>query len=157
AILALCAPIQNGRILIRRLARSDTVALSDAAALHLLGFAAHLTGDSLRARSLLTRAEHSCRAEDLLGRLSQVLCISAATCMEIGDFGRASRQAAEAIEIAEGLGQWNWVAMAKAQLALTNALQDRVEVAERLAGDAERLASISGLRGVTEFARIARG
>jgi DNA-binding CsgD family transcriptional regulator len=157
AIHALCAPIRNGRTLIDRLARSDTVAVSNAATLHLLGLAAHLTGDSLRAGSLLRRAEHACRAEHLVGRLSQVLCISAATCVEIGDFEQAVRQAAEANEIAEGLGQWNWAAMAKAQLAFAHALQDRVEVAERLAGDAERLAAIWGLRGVTELARIARG
>jgi ATP/maltotriose-dependent transcriptional regulator MalT len=157
AILALCAPIQNGRTVIRRLAGSDTVAVSNAATLHLLGLAAHLTGDSLRATSLLKRAEHACRSEHLLGRLSQVLCISAATCIEIGDFERAARQAAEAIDIAEGLGQWNWVAMAKAHLALANALQDDVEAAERMAGDAEHLAGIWGWRGVTELARIARG
>src|SRR5262249_37948144 len=67
AILALCAPIQNGRTVMDRLARVDMAAVVNAEALHQLGLAAHLTGDSLRAAAFLSRAERGCRSEGLFG------------------------------------------------------------------------------------------
>jgi DNA-binding CsgD family transcriptional regulator len=154
-VLAFAAPLANGRAVADVLERSDGG--SDPVTLRNLGFAAHLIGDCPSALALLVEAEAACRTQGLLGLLPQVLCIEAAARIELGDWDRAERLAVEAVELAEGTAQWNWIALSKAHLARAHALRNNVALATQIAGESERLADQRGLPGVRAFAAVARG
>jgi DNA-binding CsgD family transcriptional regulator len=154
-ILALAAPVDNGREVMATLSRSSNTC--DPIALRHAGLAAHLVGDCLRAAATLKKAESECRAQGLIGLLPQVLCVLAAAQVELGQLDRAIVLASEATTIAEATRQWNWAALAIAHKARAHALRNDVETAYRCAGEAERRADQRALRGVRAVASIARG
>jgi DNA-binding CsgD family transcriptional regulator len=138
AVLGLADPVRQGQEVTEILDGVVLETISDPVALWLLGMAAHMIGDPVRAADFLGRAETKLRQQGRLGLLSQVLNMEVLDNLELGDWDRAASCAEEAKRLAHETGQPRFDSGSLSLHAMIVALRGDDERARSMAGEVER-------------------
>lgn len=122
----------------------------------LLGIAAHLVGDPVRADELLVASEAGLRAQGRLGLLPQLLSVRVQVCMALGDVEAAVVAAQAARRVAPDVGQPVWGISATAGAAMIAAMRGDDE-ALAIAAAVEREINEQQIPVLLASVQLARG
>ena len=156
AVLAIAEPVAEGATVTAELDRLPAERLTDPAALHSYGQAAHALGDPPAAIRFLGRAERLLREQGRLGLLAQALTMQVPNRLELGDWDQAAIAGDEARRLSAETGQPNWEVGANALGAILEGLRGDPEQALVMAADVENRAT-PRLRNTLARAQLARG
>jgi DNA-binding CsgD family transcriptional regulator/tetratricopeptide (TPR) repeat protein len=123
----------------------------------LLGVAAHLVGDAVRADELLAAAEAGLRAQGRLGLLPQLLSVRVPVCLALGDVEVAVAAAQAARRVAPDSGQPVWGISATVAAAMIAAMLGDGDEALALAAAAEREINEQQVPVLLASVQLARG
>jgi DNA-binding CsgD family transcriptional regulator/tetratricopeptide (TPR) repeat protein len=157
ATFAVADPVLQGPRVTAILDSVVLEAVSDPAALWLLGMAAHSVGDPVRAADFLSRAETRLRQQGRLGLLSQVLIMQVLDHCELGDWDRALAAVEEGRALARETGQPIWDTGSLSLHCIVLALRGQAAEALAMAAEAERAASGRRLGDLLACVQLARG
>jgi hypothetical protein len=157
AALAVAEPVLECATVMDLLSQFVSEDITDGDALRLFGMAAHAIGDTVRGVDFLDRSETLLREQGRLGLLSQVLSMQVIDRLELGDWDRASRAAAEGERLARETGQPIWRTGALVCDAMDNAFRGHTEQALTYAAEVEMVASRQHLNDLLSCVQLARG
>jgi DNA-binding CsgD family transcriptional regulator len=157
AILALAAPIEKGTVVIERLSRLAPQKVGDPDLLRLLGTAATAVGAYDLSGPFLAAAVAGLRTQGRLALLAQALVSQAFSAIYTGEWEIAAPAAEEAGRLARETAQPFWSSAAQIAQATVAALRGNPDLADQLAGEAEKVMLPLGIRGHLALGQIARG
>jgi DNA-binding CsgD family transcriptional regulator/tetratricopeptide (TPR) repeat protein len=157
AVLGVADPLRQGTRVIERLHAVVLEGIADAAALWLLGMAAHAVGEPEHAADSLARAESKLRDDGRLGLLSQVLTLQVLDNVELGDWGKAESALLEGRQLALETGQPIWDIGTQTLTAIMAALHGDNALAQSVATAAELAANGRRLNDLLSCVQLARG
>jgi DNA-binding CsgD family transcriptional regulator len=154
AVLAMAAPLQEGRAVLDRL---DVSARVDPAQLRLLGLAASAVGDAEASLRVTEAAVAGLRAQGRLGLLSHALVTEAWAAVLLGSSSVALPAAEEAGRLARETDQRRWAEVARLAEAAIAGRRGDAEAAEALAAAAERVILPMAAGPMLSLVQYARG
>ncbi len=157
AAIAVSEPLLKGTQTIQQLAAIRVEGVNDAEQLRLLGMAARVVGDELRAADFFDRAESRLRDQGRLGLLSHVLGVQAAAHVELGDWRKAVESVEEGLQLALDTQQPNWSAGIGAVEAMVAGLTGDTDKALQRADELELASSTRVINDALCNAQLARG
>lgn len=157
ASLAWAASIEREPELTEQLLSAKPVPDLDPAASRLLGAAAICLGDHPLAGRFLDTAVDGLRRDGRLAWLAQSLLLRAWNSIHLMHLDNALADAAEGERLARESGQQFWVARGQVAHAFVAGLRGDVALADKLAGDAERVAFPRAVSSIGADVQLARG
>ncbi|HEX6506244.1 MAG TPA: LuxR C-terminal-related transcriptional regulator, partial [Chloroflexota bacterium] len=163
AILAFAAPIERGRDLIRRLSAAPPDRGGELEAFRLAGSTAITLGAFDLAAGFLDTSVTGLRPEGRLGHLARSLIQRGWVATFLGNWPQAAQDLDEGERLARETTQPEWEAAAQARKAVLAGMRGEHDLAESLAGDAQRtlvpiggnfmLATVQWARGLIALGR----
>jgi ATP/maltotriose-dependent transcriptional regulator MalT len=163
AILAFAAPVEQGRDVMCRLATAPPGRSGQLEAIRLAGSAAITLGAFDLAAGFLEASVTGLRPEGRLSHLARSLIQRAWAAVFLGNWPLAAQDLDEGERLARETAQPQWEAEAQARKAMLAGLRGEHDLAESLAGDAQRtllpiggsfiLASVQWARGLIALGR----
>ncbi|MCT9930759.1 AAA family ATPase [Planotetraspora sp. A-T 1434] len=157
AALATAEPVREAGAARDLLSRVTVETVADAAALRLLGQAAHAIGEPVLSVDFLDRSENKLREQGRLGLLSHVLTMQILDRVELGEWGRALAAVEEGRRLAQDTGQPIWDTGSLVLNAVLLGLRGDNERAQAMAREAEQAANGRRLTNLLACVQLARG
>jgi DNA-binding CsgD family transcriptional regulator/tetratricopeptide (TPR) repeat protein len=156
ATIALACPVRGAPDVMAALDTAQATRCEPGDA-RLLGIAAYLVGDPVRADELLAASEAGLRAQGRLGLLPQLLSVRVQVCMALGDVEAAVVAAQAARRVAPDTGQPVWGVSATVGAAMIAAMRGDGDEALAIAAAVEREINEQQIPVLLAYVQLARG